>query len=188
MAKTIDQKPVHEHRNATDVREKAQNEYRDRMQRSSEREGRRAKATQLAAALWKRLVHAVGEGEARGSMRLVMGSRRPGPRPTDDANALKRHIYMHIRTSPPGQSDDVIANRILGRNPSYVQCQSGDVIIVDNVIGEPDLTDSDDPIVAKRSMTKSQNALKKEISRLRKWAIEEDLLPREYAPRRYYRD
>ena len=139
MAKTIDQKPVHEHRNATDVREKAQNEYRDRMQRSSEREGRRAKATQLAAALWKRLVHAVGEGEARGSMRLVMGSGKAGPRPTDDANALKRHIYMHIRTSPPGQSDDVIANRILGRNPSYVQCQSGDVIIVDNVIGEPDL-------------------------------------------------
>jgi hypothetical protein len=142
---------------------------------------------ELAGELWKRLVARVGKPQAREIMRHVMGDRKPGPRRTDEDDALTVFIYGYIRRGPD-QTDGRIAKHIFDSNPCYLQYESGAAAVVNNEITETYMCLSDDPIVGRKPIKKSLAAIKKQVERMRRWTIEEDILPKEYAPRTYYRD
>jgi hypothetical protein len=47
---------------------------------------------------------------------------------------------------------------------------------------------SDETIVERTPINKGLPAMKKHVGRVRQWLIEEKILPKEYAPKQYYRD
>jgi hypothetical protein len=67
-----------------------------------------------------------------------------------------------------------------------VQCESGRSFIVNDLIEE--LLCRGETIVKRTPINKSFPTMKKQVERVRRLLIEDKLLPKEYAPRPYYRD
>jgi hypothetical protein len=126
----------------------------------------------LAGELWKRLVKNVGERQAKLIMREIMGGKQPGPR----NEHLINFIRDFIRYCGPNHSDEKIAKRLLKSKPRL----DADVFIV----GESGVKIQRKPI----RIDKGLAALEKQVGRIRREMIEEGALPKEYAPRPYYRD
>jgi hypothetical protein len=144
------------------------------------------KSAEIARELWKRLVNNVGQPDARKIMHHVMGDKKPGRRKTDENEALLYFIYSYIRRT--GLTDAKIARLISESNPRHVQYESGLIGVVNDEITETYMSLDDDPIVDRWPITKGYSAIRKQAERIRRWTIEEGLLPTEYAPRPYHRD
>lgn len=143
----------------------------------------------LAGALWKRLVKNVGESEAKGIMRHLMGDKKPGRPGTDEKDALKVFIYVHLLHWGLGQTDGKIASRIHKSNPYFVQFESGAVAVANSEFTEAHMCPAeDDPIVGRKPIDMGLAAIKKRVERVRRTAIDDDLLSKDYKPRSYHRD
>jgi hypothetical protein len=162
-------------------------EYAKRLKRSNERHVAQQKSLEYARAFWKQLVKNVGESEAKEIMRHLMGDKTPGRPKTDQDNALTLFIYAYIRHWGLNQSDGKIAIHIHESSPYYLQYKSGAVAVANSDYTEEDLSWPEDPIIGRTPIGMSLIAIKKRVERLRRWSIEEGLLPRTYAPRPYYR-
>ena len=84
------------------------------------------------------------------------------------------------------ESDEKIAKRIIESKPYYARCESGHVAVVNDWMTEERLL-RDETIVKRTPINKGLPALKKQVGRVRRWLIEEKILPKEYAPKQYYR-
>jgi hypothetical protein len=144
----------------------------------------RLRPFEFAVAFWKKLVNAVGERRAKHIMHSVMAKKKEG-RPGD--TPLFVLIYCYIRAWGQRESNEKIARRIFESKPYYVQCESGEVGVVNDWMTEERLL-WDETIVKRTPINKGLPALKKQVERVRQWAIEEGILPKVYAPRIYYRD
>jgi len=141
------------------------------------------KALKLADRCWKQLVEAVGEPQAKQIMQFVMGEKKIG-RSGDRMIIL---IYCYIRAWGLEESDEKIAKRIIESKPYYVKCASGQDGVVNDWMTEERLL-GDETIVKRTPIKKGLLAMKKHVERVRRWLIEEKILPKEYAPKQYYRD
>jgi hypothetical protein len=141
------------------------------------------KALEIADALWKKLVKAVGGRQAKQIMHFVMDEKKGG-RPGDPMLVL---IYCYIRACGPNESDEKIAKSIIKSKPYYVKCESGECGVVNDWMTE-ERHFGDETIVKRTPINKGLPAMKKHVGRVRRWLIEEEILPKEYAPRPYYRD
>jgi hypothetical protein len=141
------------------------------------------KALVLAGALWEKLAKAVGEREAKQIMHFVMGEKKKGRR-TDPMFYL---IYIYIRVWGLDESDEKIAKRIIESKPYYLKCASGECGVVNDWMTAERLL-GDETIVKRTPINKGLPAMKRHVARVRQWLIEETILPKEYAPRPYYRD
>jgi hypothetical protein len=159
-----------------------------RLQQTSERGDVRRTTLVLADALWKKLVKNVGEPEAKEIMRRLMGDKKPGPRVTDHGAAMTCFIYAYILHFGLNNNDGVIASRIFESGPHYLEFKSGAVAVANSDFTEEYMSLDDDPIIGRRPVGMSLAAIKKRVERLRRSSIEEELLPRRYAPRAYCRD
>lgn len=144
------------------------------------------KCVWTARQLWKRLVENVGEPKAKEIMRLVMGEGKPGPRLTDEDIAMTGFIYSYIRREQ-NQTDRKIAKHLFESNPYYLYYESGAVAIANNEITETYMSLDGDPIVERKPIEKSLSAIQKRVERIRRWAIKENILPKDYSPRAYSR-
>jgi hypothetical protein len=141
------------------------------------------KALKLADTFWKQLVEAVGEPQAKQIMQFVMGEKKIG-RSGDRMIIL---IYCYIRAWGLEESDEKIAKRIIESKPYYVKCASGQCGVVNDWMTEERFL-GDETIVKRTPIKKGLLAMKKHVERVRRWLIEEKILPTEYAPKQYYRD
>jgi hypothetical protein len=157
------------------------------LQETRERGDVSSKSYEYASALWKRLVENLGELEAKRLMHHLMGDKKPGRPKTDQDVALKMIIYAYIFHFGLRRSDGEIARHVFETSPQYLELKSGAVIVANSDYTEEFLRLADDPVVRRKPVVMSLAALKKTVERLRRWSIEEDLLPRTYAPRPYYR-
>jgi hypothetical protein len=157
--------------------------------RMAERQQVVRKSKLLASELWKRLVKNVGEHQAKETMRQIMGDNEPGPPRTHEDNALIDHICAYIHYCGPNLSDEKIAKRIFESKPYYVQFGSGEIVVASKEFQvEADATLAEYPNAVCRPIGKGLVALKRQVGRVRRWAIEEGLLAKEYTPRPYRRD
>lgn len=165
-------------------------EYLERVKRRSERDKQRRGAAAAAHVFWERLVNKVGEPEAKGIMRHEMGDKKSGPPLADEDIALRLFIYGYLLHWGADQTDAKIAKRIFESEPQYLELKSGAVIVANtyNEFNETYMSDPDDPVVGRRPIDMDFSALKKRIERHRRWAIKEEFLPKECAPRNYCRD
>lgn len=148
-----------------------------------------SKSYEYANALWKHLVKNVGEPQAKGIMRHVMGDKKPGRPRTEEKDALTVFIYVQILHWGLDQTDGKIASRIHKSNPYYVRFESGAVAVANNEFTEAQMGPAeDDPIVGREPIYMQLASMKKQVERLRRWLIEENLLARTYKPRPYHRD
>jgi len=169
--------------------EKNSEEYSKRLKRASERHDIYCNSEKLAGELWKRLVKNVGGSKAKEIMRHVMGGKKPGPPPTDEDIALNLFIYGYLLHWGLDQTDGQIAKRIFESKPRYLQLDSGTVVVANDAeFSETYLCSSDDPIVGRRPIDMKRKTIQKRVERIRRWTIEEDALPKAYAPRPYHRD
>ena len=141
------------------------------------------KALKLADTFWKQLVEAVGEPQAKQIMQFVMGEKKIG-RSGDRMIIL---IYCYIRARGLEESDEKIAKRIIESKPYYVKCASGQCGVANDWMTEERFL-GDETIVKRTPIKKGLLAMKKHVERVRRWLIEEKILPKEYAPKQYYRD
>jgi hypothetical protein len=139
-----------------------------------------------AAKFWSSLVGAVGERRAKQIMKFVTGDKKSGPRERYDDYLMTLAIVVFIRFFGLSESDGKIARRILESGASFVQCESGRSFIVNDLIEE--LLCRGETIVKRTPINKSFPTMKKQVERVRRLLIEDKLLPKEYAPRPYYRD
>jgi hypothetical protein len=160
---------------------KRMKKYANRMQLASERAKRLAEANKLATELWKRLTTAVGHREAKEIMRAVIGGKKPGPTKSDEETALTLLIYYSLI-----RGDKQIASRIVNGDPYYLKYESGQVLAYTTELNE--VTLEDNPAVGRCKINKSLAALKKQVERVRRETLNDDLLPKEFAPKPYYRD
>jgi hypothetical protein len=163
-------------------------EYSERQKRRAERDAVRRKSAEYTHEFWKRLVKNVGEPEAKDIMRHVMGDKKPGPPRTDEDIALTMLIYAYLFHWGSHQTDAKIAERIFESEPRYLELKSGAIIFANSDFSETYVSLPDDPIVGRRPIDLKLAAIKKRVERIRRWAIEEDELPKAYAPRPYRRD
>jgi hypothetical protein len=159
-----------------------------RLKQATERGDVRRQSYEFASAFWKRLVKNVGEPEAKDIMRHLMGDKKPGRRATDEGAALTRLIYGYLLRFGEKNTDRKIACHIFESDPHYLDFESGAVAVANSDLIEEYLRLDDDPIVGRRPIAMSLAAIRKRVERLRRWSIEEDLLPRGHAPRSYRRD
>jgi hypothetical protein len=96
-------------------------------------------------------------------------------------------IYFYVRAWGLEESDEKIAKRIVESRPYYVRCASGQRGVVNDWMTEEHLL-GDETIVERTPIKKGLLAMKKHVERVRRWLIEEKILPEEYAPKQYYRD
>lgn len=61
------------------------------------------------------------------------------------------------------------------------------IVVMNNDITDAAMASEDDPIVDRRPIKKSLGAIEKDVQRFRDWAINENQLPKEFAPRIYYK-
>ena len=141
------------------------------------------KAQILAQQFWKELVEKVGEFRARDILRGVMLEDEPG-RPKD--HILSSFIYVHIRLFGLEESDERIAKRIVESRPEEVWFESGERVIVNEWVTEAN-TCFGETIVERVPFKKGLKAIAKQVERTRREFIEDGILPKEYAPRKYYR-
>lgn len=152
-------------------------------------------AEKLASLLWEKLVAKVGKSTAKNIMRRVMGDNKLGRPETAETEALMFFIYAHVLNFGRHQSHREIARRIFESKPHYVQCESGAIGIASSgltAVGarpekEEDLA-KDDPVVRQWPLKMGLAAIQKRVERVRKRALNEDLLPKEYAPKLYRHD
>jgi hypothetical protein len=150
---------------------------------ASEADGGELKALKEAAAFWNQLVETVGKPRAKQIMQYVMGEKKTG-RSGDRMIFL---IYIYIHAWGLEESDEKIAQRIIKSKPHYVKCASGQCGVVNDWITEENHF-GDETIVTRTPIKKGLPTMKKHVERLRRWLIEERVLPKEYAPKQYYRD
>ena len=96
-------------------------------------------------------------------------------------------IYSYIRAWGLEESDEKIAKRIIESKPYYANCAKGHCVVVNDWMTEEHLL-GDEIIVKRTPINKGLPAMKKHVERVRQWLIEEKILPKEYAPKQYYRD
>jgi hypothetical protein len=138
--------------------------------------------------MWQRSIKAVGEHQAKEIMRQIMGEKEPGPSKTDEDNALEDFICGYISHCGPKQGDGKIAKRLLESKPYYVQWGPGAIVVTsDEFQAEINSVLALYPAVKHTPIKKGLAALKKQVERVRQRAIDDGVLPKEYAPRRYYR-
>ena len=163
-------------------------EYSRRQKRNSERRNVWLKSHEFASDFWKRLVNNLGESEAKEMMRHMTGDKKPGPPRTDEEVALVVFIYANILHFGLDERDGKLAKHIFESQPYYLIHELGCVSVANNEFTETFLSFSDDPVVDRRPIDKSLAAIKKQVGRIRRRAIEEGTLPTSYAPRPYHRD
>jgi hypothetical protein len=163
-------------------------EHSRRLRQSLERSEREQRTEGLAQQLCDRIVTNVGRPKAREMMRRLMGGKKPGPKQTDEDLALTYFIYGNILHFGKFLVDGKIARLILENNPCYLKFKSGALFMANDLITEETFDTRDDPIVGREPLRISPSALKKRVERVRRWAIEEGSLSKEYAPRLYCRD
>ena len=148
----------------------------------------RSESHKYASALWKLLVRNVGEPDARSILRHVMGEKKPGRPTTDRDVALSMFFYAYIRHWGLKETVGKIATRIYQSSPYYLKYKSGAVAVANSEFTEEYMSLVDDPIVDRERIDMKIPAIKKRLDRMRRFALEENILPSEYAPRPYYRD
>ena len=116
-----------------------------------------------------------------------MSDKKPGRPKTDQDVALIMIMYAYIFHFGLGKSDGEIARHLFETSPHYLKLKSGAVIVANSDYTEEFSRLADDPVVGRKPVVMSLAAIKKKVERLRRWSIEEGLLPRKYAPRPYYR-
>jgi hypothetical protein len=158
-----------------------------RLKQTSQRGDVKGKSYEYASALWKRLVENLGEPEAKRIMHHLMGGKKPGRPKTDQDVALIMIMYSYILHFGLRKSDGEIARHVFETGPHYLELKSGAVIVSNSDYTEEFLRLADDPVVGRKPVVMSLAAIRKRVERLRRWSIEEGLLPRTYAPRPYYR-
>jgi hypothetical protein len=140
------------------------------------------KALKEASAVWNRLVNSVGKPRAKQIMLSVMDEKKTGR----SGDLMLLLIYCYIHGWGLEESDEKIAKRIIGNKPYYAEYAKGQCVVVDDYFTEEGLSDG---IIVKRTLiNKGLPAMKKHVERARRWLIEEKILPKEYAPKQYYRD
>jgi len=165
-------------------------EFISRTKQDLERLKRKHEAAAYAQKFWTLLVGKVGESQAKEIMHHLMGDKKPGPARADEDLALIYLIYFiygHILHFGRNLTDGKIAKLILASNPYYAHFDSGLIFLMSNVFSESIYDLTDDPIVGREPFNMQFSALKKQVERLRRWAIDELLLSKKYAPRQYYR-
>jgi hypothetical protein len=148
----------------------------------------RDESYEYASAFWKQLVKNVGKPEAREIMHHLMGDKKPGRPKTDQTIAMTMFIYAYLLRVGLNNKDGEIANHIFESSPTYLQFQSGAVAVANSDFTEAYLSMPDDPVVQRTPVGMSLSAIKKSVERLRRRAIDEGTLAKNYAPRQYYRD
>jgi hypothetical protein len=139
-------------------------------------------ALKEADAFWKQLVETVGKPRAKQIMQFVMDEKKTGR----SGDLMLPLISNYIRVWGLEESDEKIAKRIIESKPYYAKCAKGHRVVVNDWLTEELL--SDETIVARTPIDKGLPAMKKHVERVRRWLIEEKILPKEYAPKQYYRD
>lgn len=162
-------------------------EYSRRQKRNSERRNVWLKSREFASDFWKRLVNNLGESEAKDMMRHIIGDKKPGPS-SDEEEALFLFIHTNLLLVGLELTDGKLAEYIFESRPHYLIRESGMVGVANDVFTETYLSLPDDPVVDRRPINKSLAAIKKQVERIRRRAIEEGTLPTSYAPRPYHRD
>jgi hypothetical protein len=134
-------------------------------------------STALVREMWKRFVMNVGKHQAKEIMRQIMGEKEPGPSKTDKDNALKDFICAHISYCGPKRGDGKIAKRLLESKPYYVQCGSGAIVVAsDEFQKEINSVLAEHQAVKRTPITKGLAALKKQVERVRRRAIDDGVL------------
>jgi hypothetical protein len=117
-------------------------------------------------------------------MREVMDEKRPGPTKSNEDNALSDFICAYIRHCGPKQSDDKIAQRFYESDPYYIIFPSGVTVVATKEFqAAADMTLAENPKAVTKPIAKTLGALERKVHRVRQWAIEEGVLPKEYSPR-----
>jgi hypothetical protein len=143
-------------------------------------------SVQRAVEFWESLVEAVGERRAKQIMKFVAGDKKSGPRERSEDYLMTLTIVLFIRFFGLFKSDEKLAKLILKSGPSFVRCKSGrSFIVVDQI--EESLCRGE-TIVQRTPINKSLPAMKKQVGRVRRLLIEDKLLPKEWAPKPYYRE
>ncbi len=155
------------------------------------------KAKDHATKLWKLLVEKLGVRLAKDMMNEIMGDKKPGPRRTDEDEALIKFIRLHIQTCDSNQSDEQIAKSIFKRKPHYLREKFSiddlrDELTMDivEVVSKKsvEMTVAKNPKAMAQPVGKGLAALEKQVGRIRREVLEEGSLPKAYAPRPYRRD
>ncbi len=139
-----------------------------------------------AVEFWTGLVDAVGERRAKQIMKFVAGDKKSGPRERSEDYLMTLTILLFIRFYGLNESDGKIAKRILDSGASFVQCKSGSAFVVNDLIEES--LCQGETIVKRTPINKNFPTMKKQVERIRRLLIEDKLLPKEWAPKPYYRD
>jgi hypothetical protein len=140
-------------------------------------------ALKSAAELWKRLVKDVGERQAKDIMHSVMGNKKTGRR----GGLLMDTLILNSISMWPGESDEKIAKRIVESSPCRVRYESGAVSIwADWMSDARETTIARETIIKRTPIKMSLSAIKKQVGRIRRWAIAVGLLGEVYAHKRYY--
>jgi hypothetical protein len=145
---------------------------------------------QTARKLWALIVQKVGKARAKNIMRRVMDDGKPGPR--NPQEGLLNSIIEACISNNANESDEKIAKRILARKLCFVRYQSGAIGIAGNdELDRGDVINAEDGVidivVEWEQIGKDPKSLKKRVERIRRRMIEDGALPKEYAPRQYYR-
>jgi hypothetical protein len=143
-------------------------------------------SVERAMEFYRSLVDAVGERRAKQIMKFVAGDKKTGTPQRPEDYSMDVAIILFIRLLGRFKSDEKIAKLILDGRPSFVQCKSGRSYIVNDLIEE--LLCRGETIVKRTPINKSLKTMKKQVERIRRLLIEDKLLPKEWAPKAYYRD
>jgi hypothetical protein len=133
--------------------------------------------------MWKLSVKKVGKHQAKEIMRQIMGDKKPGPSKADEDDALDDYICAYISHCGPKQSDEKIAKRLLKSKPYYVQWKAGLILV-----GSDEFQGEEHPAAKRTPINIGLSALEKRVERVRRRAIDDGVLAKDYSPRRYYRD
>lgn len=157
--------------------------------RLSERRRLVRESTAFVREVWKRFVKNVGGHQAKEIMRQIMGEKEPGPPPADKDNALEDFICGYISHCGPKLGDRKIAKRLLKSKPYYVQWNSGAIVVAsDEFQTEINSVLAKHPGAKLIPITKGLAALEKQVLRVRRRAIDDGVLPKEFAPKPHYRN
>ena len=157
--------------------------------RVSERNRLVRESTVFMSEMWKRSVKNVGKHQAKQIMREIMGDKKPGPSKADEDNALDDYIRAYISHCGSKQSDEKIAKRLLESKLYYVHWKSGSILVAsDEFQTEMDSVLAEHPAAKRTPINTGLAALEKRVGRIRRQAIEDGLLGREFAPKIYRSD
>lgn len=140
------------------------------------------KVLESACEFWENLVKDVGERQAKHIMQIVMDNKKVGRHGDLPMFVL---IFCYIRIWGLHELDEKIAKRIFENKPHYVHFESGNLWVVDDWMTEERIL-WDKTIVERTPINKGIPTIKKQVERVRRWLIEEKILPKEYAPKTYY--